>query len=201
MQSPGAQPLIVGGIVAVLGLAVAFWGYRMLHTMVRVFGTLLGMMAAPALGLKLGLSHMDQSWAVGLIALAGGILGFFVARPCYFALQFVSAGLVGFLAGETAAAAVPQAPAWLGWALPLGLGALTGLLALRFERPLNILATSFGGAAAATAGALMMLSTSGDCCGCGWIPTAAAVGLGAIGTFAQFKQKRTKLLEHGAQEV
>ncbi len=159
------NPLAV--IEIFLGGVMAFMGYRLFVDALRLWGFLIvGMIGALAGGLlfpgvvplfNLGIPLTRGAVLVTLPILVGfigfGVAGALLAQPIKVGLAF----LIGFIA--TAAAATLLYQMILGGSnllVALGLGALVGLLAIRWEEVVLIISTAFLGSALVTFGLIIL---------------------------------------------
>lgn len=189
-----AEPILLGGL-ALLGLVIAFLGYRILHGTVRVYGTLAGMilaaLAAPPVALHFGLP--DNLWLVIPFLLVGGVAGYFLSRPLYFLMVFATGAAIAPTLWAQATLVIPNPPAWAHWAVPILSGLVLGFIAIRFERPLIILGTALTGAFLATAGSLELAGFLGPEDSLQPWHSAVLLALTAFGVFVQFRQKTSTL--------
>jgi hypothetical protein len=194
---PNAFSLPVG-ILLVLGGAIAcFAGYRLLRTVLGIYGFILGAMLASSL---VGVTN-----SIGMIvaAVVGGIAGALVLVFAYFiAVALVGAGAGALAAhliwGQTAAADPPALAVII--AAVIGAGG-----AMLLQHYVIVVATAFAGAWTMIVGGLGVaasrrlagLSAPGDpwilypftpATGERWVP-AAWLALGVLGTIVQLAQR------------
>jgi hypothetical protein len=191
---PVAYQLPAGVILLVAGLLSCFAGYRLFRTVLTVYGFVLGALFASTLVAPSNTSAM-------LIALAvGGLAGALILFAAYFAGVMLVGGVLGAVLVHS------------GWLLVRGvepniliviLAAVVGAAAAYYaQRSIVILATAFGGAQMAVAGAVAILAGRAPhlrgvddvwighlAPGLAWRqwPFLAWIVLGAIGALIQFK--------------
>ena len=151
--------LLLSGAAALLGLALCFFGWRLR----RVIGAVLGAVAVFFLAVVLYNSYSiglgSGTFTVIVLAVMAliGVLLFRFSRAGEFVLAFLSAGLVVF-----ALTISPYGDLTVSRLLPsLLAGAVYAAAAMRWKRPLIILASAvFGGCLAGTFGMLVVNSTA-----------------------------------------
>jgi hypothetical protein len=145
-----ASGLVLAIIALVVGAMLAVLGYQLFHMTVFVIGFIVGGVACALVVERI---FQNESWVVAISWVAyivGGILCGFLAMCLYWPGVF----LVGVLAGAMLAVLINTSVAYkiapnhpgivlLVFAIVLG---IVGILAVKFERPVIILATSFVGA-------------------------------------------------------
>lgn len=143
--------IILAIIALVVGVMLATLGYQLFHMTVFVIGFIVGGVACSLIVEKI---FQNESWVVTISWVAyivGGILCGFLASCLYWPGIF----LVGLLAGAMLAVLLntsvgymiaPSHPGIVLIVLAVILGIVGGILAIKFERPVIILFTSFVGA-------------------------------------------------------
>lgn len=146
-----ASGVVLAIIALVVGAMLAVLGYQLFHMTVFVIGFIVGGVACALVVERI---FQDESWVVTVSWVAyvvGGILCGFLATCLYWPGIF----LVGVLAGAMLAVLInmsvgykiaPSHPGIMLLVLAIVLGVVGGILAVKFERPVIILATSFVGA-------------------------------------------------------
>lgn len=140
-----------------LGLVVCFLGYRLLRPTMFVCGFLAG---ALAVGTLIEKNFADESWEPTGVWV-GFVLGGFVSGVLVVMIYTAGIFLIGCVAGVLLAIALntsfaykiyPSEPLLVLVVLMIILGLLGGMLALKLERPIIIVATSLVGAALTVTG-------------------------------------------------
>lgn len=143
--------VVLAIIALVVGAMLAVLGYQLFHMTVFVIGFIAGGVACSLVVERI---FQNESWVVTVSWVAfivGGILCGFLAICLYWPAVF----LVGVLAGAMLAVLIntsvaykiaPNHPGIVLLVLAIVLGIVGGILAVKFERPVIILATSFAGA-------------------------------------------------------
>jgi hypothetical protein len=190
------QPAWVAGLVALAGLLVGFWGHRLVHLTMRLDGLVLGMLggacAAPILVDHFQMASHLTLWIGLTIMTIGGVAGYLAARPVYFMTVLLLGGAVGLAAWMPLRGLVSDGAPWPAWAIPAALALTTGLLALKFERPLVILGTALLGAGLATAAGFEAAGVAGDTAAGGFWRGTAMAALAAGGAVTQFLARAPK---------
>jgi hypothetical protein len=151
-QIPAAIILLVGGLLS------CFAGYRVFRVVLGIYGFILGALLASSF------PGVDQTWAMVIAALVGGVIGALILIAAYFVgVALIGAG-IGAFAANVIGASLEREPHIAAVILLAVLGAL-GALAL--QRYVIIIATAFGGAQTAVVGAAAL---AGD----RWAATAAS---------------------------
>jgi len=131
IQVPASIVLLAGGAMA------CFAGYRLFRLVLGVYGFILGALVASSM---MGASG---TWTVVLAAIGGGAIGALVLFAGYFVgVALIGAGL-GALAVNLAWRPFGGDP---HWAVVLVVAAIAAMAAMKFQRYVIILATTFGGA-------------------------------------------------------
>lgn len=145
-------PGISAAIAIGLGTVVCFLGYRLLRPTMFVCGFLVG---ALAVGTLIEHNFADESWEPTGVWI-GFVLGGFVGGALVVMIYTAGIFLIGCAAGVLLAIALntsfaykiyPAEPMLVLVVLMILLGLLGGMLALKLERPIIIVATSLVGAA------------------------------------------------------
>ena len=151
-QIPAAIILLVGGLLS------CFAGYRVFRVVLGIYGFILGALLASSF------PGVEQTWAMVIAALVGGLIGALILIAAYFVgVALIGAG-IGALAANVIWASFEREPHIAAVILLSVLGAL-GALAL--QRYVIIIATAFGGAQTAVVGGAALLGDR-------WAATAAA---------------------------
>jgi hypothetical protein len=130
---------IVIGLTILVGAIQCFFGYRFFKFILGLIGFLAGGFWAGALGYDL-----SQQEAIALLA---GLAGGFIGAALMVALYFIGIFLVGaFLGGVLGAVLFALAESNPEPAVLLILAALTGIIAMIFQKIMIIMSTGFGGA-------------------------------------------------------
>ena len=150
------DPIAVVAIFA--GGVTALTGYRMFLDMLRlwalliagIFGAIIVILTVPGAG---GQFHVSVPLLIGFAI--GGILGAVFANPLKVVIVFLTGFLAGGLVGTVGYNMVTGTTNLL---LAVGLGAVLGLIAIRFEDVVLIVSTAFLGAAAAIYGLTTLMT-------------------------------------------
>jgi hypothetical protein len=118
---------------AILGLLYTFAGYRWIRLTTRLASA---MLFAGIAG-SLAQDRVQPLFQLGLM-LAAGVLGFLLGNVVYYLVVFLYGAAAGALLAAAPAGGTAHADAWI----LLAGAAAGGLLALLFERPLLIVASS-----------------------------------------------------------
>jgi len=196
---PAAILLVLGGTLA------CFAGYRLLRTVLGIYGFILGAMLASSM------VDVSNTFAMVVAAVIGGFVGAVVLVFAYFVgVALVGAGLgalIAHMAWSQAAGADPPAIAVIVASV---LGAVGTMI---LQRYVIVVATAFGGAwtiivgglAAASARGLEGLPPAGDpwilypftpATGEQWVPVAW-IALGLVGTIVQLALGGTRKKRKG----
>jgi hypothetical protein len=151
-QTPAAIVLLLGGLLS------CFAGYRVFRVVLGIYGFILGALLASTF------PGVDQTWAMLIAALVGGVIGALILIAAYFVgVALIGAG-VGAFAANAIWASFGREP-HIAAVILLSVGGALGALAL--QRYVIIVATAFGGAQTAVVGAAAL---AGD----RWAAAAAA---------------------------
>ena len=184
-QTPAAIILLVGGLLA------CFAGYRLFRVVLAIYGFILGALLASSF------MGTEQTMAMVLSWIAGGIVGALILLVAYFAgVALLGAG-IGAAAAHLVFAAFKTEP---GVVVLILFSVAGALVALALQRYVIIIATGFGGAQTALVGAAALLGDPGAAQAAAravyrvypldpmpntyWDATAAVV-LGAVGVIVQ----------------
>jgi hypothetical protein len=140
MEANHIMPLWQAVFSGMIGLVYIFAGYRTLRFTARVTSGLLFMMVGVIIA-----SHVTHGLVAAAIIVGAGILGFLLGNAFYFVTMSLygaaAGGVIGWIIGGLIVHAV-------SWPAIIG-GAIGGaVLAILFERPIGIAATSVIGAGA-----------------------------------------------------
>src|SRR3989337_1459150 len=137
-QTPAAIILLVGGLLA------CFAGYRLFRVVLAIYGFILGALLASSF------MGTEQTMAMVLSWIAGGIVGALILLVAYFAgVALLGAG-IGAAAAHLVFAAFKTEP---GVVVLILFSVAGALVALALQRYVIIIATGFGGAQTALVGA------------------------------------------------
>jgi hypothetical protein len=168
---------IIGGLIALgIGLAFAFYGFRLFIILLPIWGFFAGfVIGAGAMTALFGEGFLVTitSWVAGLVV--GIIFAALSYLYYWFAVIFVGASL-GFMVGEGLMALLNIGDGFLTFLVGVIVAVAFALafIFLRVPKYLVLVATSFGGAFAAIAGVALLL---------GIIPLSA-LAVGTIGAYA-----------------
>ncbi len=141
-QTPAAIVLLLGGLLS------CFAGYRVFRIVLGIYGFILGALLASSF------PGVDQTWAMVIAALVGGLVGALILIAAYFVgVALIGAG-TGALLANVIWASLGREPHVLVVILLSIAGALA---ALALQRYVIIVATAFGGAQTAVVGAAALL--------------------------------------------
>lgn len=185
----GNLTLVALGAIA-LGLLQCFVGYRIFRVILGITGFILG-------GLLAGyfVYGLTQSQLVAFVA---GVIGGLIGAGLMAGLYIVGVFLIGAIFGGVAVSALfavggGSAPAWL----VLMVAIIAGVLAALIQKPMIVIATSFGGAwwavtgIAAIAGAVEMQGLGTFPAGLQSASPGWLIGwfvLGVVGLIVQFRR-------------
>ncbi len=137
---------------AAIGLIECFFGYRILSFLLGVIGFVVG----AVIGGSLGFEFSSGSEIISIIAgIVGGCVGAFVMYLLYLLGVFVIGAALGFMVVSFIFGFMNENPVF--W-IVIASSALGGILAVIFQRPMIIIATSFGGSYAAVTGISYLLT-------------------------------------------
>lgn len=162
MREEGGETMqiIIGLIIGIVGLAVAFFGLRFWFYLLPVFGAIIGFFLGARIlqeWLGTGFLATGVSWIVGIVlGLIFALLSWFV----WYAGAIIQAGAVGAMLFSGVVHAIFSNP-W-GWVafIIAAIGAIIfalGALVLNLPIYIVIVNSAFGGAALAVAGLLTLL--------------------------------------------
>lgn len=136
---------------AVVGLIECFFGYRILRFLLGVIGFVIGAVIAGSLGFELS----GGSELIAIIAgIAGGCVGAYIMYLLYIVGVFVIGAALGFMVVSFIFGLMNENP--VPW-MVITSSAAGGILAVLFQRPMIVIATSFGGSYAAVTGISYLL--------------------------------------------
>ena len=155
------ESLIAGILLAVIGALVAAYGVRLFYLLLPVFGFLVGfVLGAQLLTAWLGDGFLATAagWGVGLVL---GVVFAVIAGVSFWAAIMILAGGVGWALGTGLLAAIGITDGLLPLVGGAVLAGVVAILAIYLDAPTLLVAvlTSFGGAAYAVAGVLVVLGT------------------------------------------
>lgn len=161
MDPVAVVAIFVGGVMAFMGYrmfldVLRLWGFLIVGAVGGIIGSLLFPGATPLFqfGLPLTSDAIRLTLPLGIGFLAGGVVGVIMAHP----LKGVIAFLTGFIAAyEAATFLFHMITGGTSLLIAVGLGALVGLLAIRWEEVVLIVSTAFLGSAAAIYGVTTLL--------------------------------------------
>ncbi len=133
----GVSSLPIGIFLVGIGLATAFFGYRLLKIILGIVGFALGAMGGHNLLVYFGV-HGSTALLVG--AILAGLIGAFLVFPLFMLGVFALGSATGILLVHVIGYG------WSPIAIVVGIVA-GGFLAVAFQRPLIIIATAVDGAA------------------------------------------------------
>lgn len=140
MEEHHIMPIWQASFTGLIGLVYIFAGYRTLRFTARVTSALLFMVVGALVA-----SHMTHGLVAAAIIVGGGILGFLLGNAFYFFTMSLygaaAGGILGWVIGALAVHAV-------SWPAILGGAAVGAILAILFEHPIGIFATTVMGAGA-----------------------------------------------------
>lgn len=167
-------------IALALGAVICFAGYRVRKAGIMLTGALLGFSLASDIAVR----FLDQSTAA-IIGVAAAVLVALFCSWLYDAGIFVFCGACGalFASGLLESAALES---WLRIVILLAVFVAVGFLALKFVRPVMILATGFSGASSILSSLLLM----GVPIPAGLVQLAVMLVLAAVGIGVQFATTR-----------
>jgi hypothetical protein len=141
-QTPAAIILLLGGLLS------CFAGYRVFRVVLGIYGFILGALLASSF------PGVEQTWAMVIAALVGGVIGALILIAAYFVgVALIGAG-IGALAANVIWASLEREP-HIAVVILLAIAGALGALAL--QRYVIIVATAFGGAQTAVVGAAALL--------------------------------------------
>jgi len=145
--------LLAGLAQLVVGLAIAFFGFRLFRALLA----LTGFVAGASLGLSLG-SGAPLSVSAWLLALALGLLGALLLWMLFRIGALLAGAALGAAVAGAATVALPAGanPQWAWLVLLVGL-VLGAILAWRLQRPLIIVVTALAGGWGTVVGLAMLL--------------------------------------------
>lgn len=184
---PGEPSVARAAISALAGAVMAFFGYRLFHGAIKIYGLVGGAMLGVGL-CRFFLPETAPAWIVPAAAVALALLGLFLIKKLYKLAVFITAAGLG-AAVWSAVAPMLTLPAAALLVAPLVAGVVTGFLGLMLERPLMILGTAAFGAAMLTAGGVEGAALAGHA-----VPHAV-VGVAVLalaGGFVQFRKTTPK---------
>lgn len=148
--------LLAAALQLALGLAVAFFGFRLFRALLA----LAGFLAGASFGLSLGAAGTTSA-SVWLLALALGLLGALILWALFRVGALVLGAGLGLAVAGSVAASLPSGanPQWSLLILLVGL-VVGALLGWRLQRALIILATALSGAWGAMVGLAMLLGSA-----------------------------------------
>ena len=189
---PEEASLPRAALLAGVGVVMTFWGYRLFHGALKIYGGVGGALLGTAL-CKTLLPDSALWWLPAAAALAGALLGYFVVKKLYKLALLLTGAAAGLAIWFNASVLVEAQPQWVMWVAPIGCALVTGLLALVLERPLVILGTAAGGAAVLLSGSMEGAALGDIAVGDfdRWIPWIF-LAVAALGTAAQFTRKRAE---------
>ncbi|HNS52010.1 MAG TPA: DUF4203 domain-containing protein [Anaerolineae bacterium] len=145
----GTGPL-VAVVIMLAGLAVCFYGFRLLRIVLALAGFAVGTLLGYLLAGLLGVSE-DMVW---IVVLLGGVICGFLATVVYKLGVFLLGAAAGYLLGSMIGA---HLGANLPLLVPIGAALLGGILALVSQRAIVALATALSGSwVAVRAGAALL---------------------------------------------
>lgn len=192
----GVDNLIAGIFSLVIGLLVAFAGYRALRLMIALLGALLGLGLGAALGSGLpleGTARTALTWAVAIIA---AILFGWLAYAFYQVAVLLGLASIGFAIGSGLMAALGFRAGWLPWSIGALVAVVLVVVGLVADLPavLLIVLTSLAGANLAVNGVLLLTGaaqlTGSDPAGrpgAGWWWGVAALVLAVVAIAVQLR--------------
>lgn len=153
--------IFVGGVMAFMGYrmfidVLRLWGFLIVGAIGGIIGTLLfpGASSLFQFGVPLTSDSVRLTLPLAIGFLAGGVAGALMAHP----LKGVIAFLTGFIAAyEAGIFLFHMVTGGSSLLVGLGVGAIVGLLAIRWEEVVLIVSTSFLGSAAAIYGIITVL--------------------------------------------
>jgi len=148
------QTRLLAGLAQLLvGLAVAFFGFRLFRALLALAGFVVG--ASFGLSLGSGAAVPASAW---LLALALGLLGALVLWALFRIGAVLAGAALGVAVAGGAAASLPAGtnPQWEWLLLLVGL-VLGAVVAWRLQRPLIVIATALAGAWASLVGVAMLV--------------------------------------------
>ena len=135
-----------------IGLIECFFGYRIFRFLLGVIGFIIGAVIAGSLGFELS----GGSELISVIAgLAGGVIGALLIYWLYSIGVFALGAALGFAVTAYVYGLLNENPVY--WVM-IAASSAAGILAVFFQKPMIILATSFGGAFAAVTGIAYLLT-------------------------------------------
>ena len=149
------SPLLTGGALLLMGLVLAFFGYRLMRSMARIQSALIFACVAMEAGTEAGWAPLASLGA----ALGLGILGYLLGDLMY----HVNIFLLGAIVGVVVSFAVMIVASWeislLGILAGAAIGLVAGgILAVLFQRPIGILLSSIAGSALMALGGCILVT-------------------------------------------
>jgi hypothetical protein len=208
MMTITIEGIVLGLFALGIGLAFAFWGFRLFLILLPIWGFFAGLLfGAGAVTYLFGDGFLSTvtSWVVGVLV---GVLFALLSYLYYwFAVIFLGASL-GYAAGIGLMHWLGNGGGILAFTVGVVFAIAVALLFifLRVPKYLILIATSFGGASAAISGLAVLLgfvplaALQGGTIGSyvadelSWVWLAAALVLGAVGFYYQWRA--TDRIEH-----
>lgn len=154
MEKLQNAPALTAAMLAVLGIAMTFGGYRITRVAARIMTGILAAVVGVLAGMHFG---MNGYLALGAGAVLG-IVGFAVGDAGY----YLGVLLIGVLTGFTMVATVFMIGGWEpSWAPYIAGAVVCAILTVAFERPLAIFGTSFVGGSLLSDGLHRIMTDAG----------------------------------------
>lgn len=187
---PGEPSIARAAISAAAGVVMAFFGYRLFHGAIKVYGLVGGAMLGVGL-CRFFLPQTAPAWIVPAAAVVVALLGLFLIKKLYKLAVFVTAAGLGAAIWSGAAPLLTLPPA-ANLVAPVVAGIVTGFLGLMLERPLMILGTAAFGSAMLVAGGIEGAALAGHAAFAAAIPAAALLASALAGGFVQLRKTNPK---------
>lgn len=149
------SPMLTGGTFLAMGLVFAFFGYRLMRSMIRIQSALI----FAIVGLSVATEGGWAPLAILGATLGLGVLGYFLGDLLYYVDVFLTGAFVG-LAIAVVVMLLGGGEIEISGALAgAGLGLVVGgVLAIIFERPMGILLFSLAGSVLVSLGSSILIT-------------------------------------------
>lgn len=188
--------VLVGILAAVVGLLVAFVGYRALRTMIALLGALTGFGVGGAIAAGFPIAGGFGTVVTWIVALATALLFGWLAYAFYQVAVLLGLASIGFSIGAGLMVALGFRGDWLVWLVGAFVALVLVVIGLIGDLPavLLIMLTGLAGANLAITGAMLLAGAvdltelnAGGADPVGWWWAAAAIVLAVIAIVSQLR--------------
>ncbi|MBK8445590.1 MAG: DUF4203 domain-containing protein [Micropruina sp.] len=207
--------VLVGVLALIVGLGVAFVGYRALRVVIALLGAAFGFSVGGALAASIPAQGSFGTMLTWIGAIVGALLFGWLAYAFYQVAVLLGLASIGFAIGSGLMVAIGFRGGWLTWMVGAAVAVILVLIGMIGDLPavLLIMLTGLSGANIAVTGVMLLvgavnmadLTAAGEAVHVGWWWAVASVVLAVVAIVSQLgslnRTKATAMRAQWAQPV